>query len=146
MKDNVMKKIGKIHFLHDIKFRKVADKYDLHFGQMPILEYISFNPGCTQIEISKDVFVSMPCISTSIKRMEKKGLIKKEFDKNDKRITKIFITEKGLEQKNNCKKEFDIIDQEFVKSLSIDELKNLNKILDKLILTNNIKEKENLND
>lgn len=146
MEDNVMKKIGKIHFLHDLRFRKVADKYDLHFGQMPILEYISRNPGCTQIEISRDLLVSMPCISTSIKRMEKKGLIKKEFDKQDKRITKIYVTEKGIEQKNDCKKEFDIIDHDFVKNLSKEEIEDLNKIMDKLILTNNIKEKENLND
>ena len=73
----------------------------LHFGQLPILEYIAAYPGCTQSDISEAINVSPASVATSTKRLSKAGFITKTADSDNLRRNKIYITEPGLEQMKN---------------------------------------------
>lgn len=56
-------------------------------------------------ELAADIGNAPHTLSGRIKRLEKKGLIKKIQDENDLRINRVVFTEKGQELINNIKKE-----------------------------------------
>ena len=70
-------KMKKIQLLRRIWIQKTQPDVELYFGQLPILEYIRKNPGCTQAEIAEHLCVTPASISTSTKRLQKSGLLTK---------------------------------------------------------------------
>ena len=60
-------KLKTINLLRRIYIQKSQPDVELYFGQLPILEYIKDNDGCTQIEIAEKLCVTPASISTSTK-------------------------------------------------------------------------------
>ncbi len=105
-------KIGRLHILHRLHIYKAIANTGLHFGQLPILETIIKNDNCSQRELAEKMQVSPPSIATSVKRMQKTGLLEKIADENDMRYTHIVITEKGRKLAENCRRSFDAVDKQ----------------------------------
>lgn len=82
-----------IHLLRKLVMRSISN--GLHFGQVPILEYIIKNDACTQAEIAQSLHVSAASIAVSTKRMEKSGLITKTVDATSLRKNNLSATEQG---------------------------------------------------
>lgn len=143
-REETLKKLNMMLYSHHTKIRKVAEKYNIHFGQMPILQYIMKFEGCNQKDIASNLCVSLPSISTSIKRMERNNLLIKKIAENDQRTTQIYLTKKGLSLINNCLKDFDLVDTNFFKILTDEDFNSLNLILDKLLTSNPIEKERNV--
>jgi DNA-binding MarR family transcriptional regulator len=99
-----------LNLLHRIHIHRAAMKNESYFGQLPILEYVMEHDQCTQRELAETLQVSAPSIATSVKRMQKTGLLKKQTDPNDLRCTRISVTEKGREQAERCRRAFNQVD------------------------------------
>lgn len=127
--------------LHRKEVQSVIDEYELYHGQLPILETIKNNDGCTQNKLVELIHVSAPSMTNSIKRLEKNGLVTKSIDPNDNRRSVIHITSKGIEVSSKCRSKFDEADRKTFKNLSAEELEQLHAILKKLI--SNLKEEDN---
>ena len=123
----------KFMHLHRQKVQAYIDEMELYHGQLPILEAIMNNNGCTQTEIAEALHVSAPSIANSIKRLEKNGLIIKEVDENDNRRSIISITEKGTLVSTTCRKKFDETDEKSFGSLTKEEREQLYKIMEKMV-------------
>ena len=80
------------------RLMSLIDNVELFPGQMPILAIIDGNNGCTQKEIGEKMKFKPASITDSLKRMEKAGLISREQDNKDLRITRVYITDMGKEQ------------------------------------------------
>lgn len=102
--------MAKLNLLHRIHIHRAAIENESYFGQLPILEYVIDHNQCTQRELAETLQVSAPSIATSVKRMQKTGLLKKETDQKDLRCTRISITEKGREQAERCRRAFNQVD------------------------------------
>jgi len=63
--------------------------------QWAILNRLSENSGLSQKEVAKRTFKDNANITRILDKLEKKGLIKRLMDKNDRRVWKIHITEEG---------------------------------------------------
>ena len=70
-----MRQLNKLHLLHRIYLQRAAVNNGLYNGQPPLLEYVEKHPGCTQAELADFFKVSPPCIATSVKRLQKAGII-----------------------------------------------------------------------
>lgn len=86
-----------------LRFRRarlmsLINTVELFPGQIPILAIIDGNNGCTQKEIGENMRFKPASITDSLKRMEKAGLINRQQDDKDLRITRVYITEVGKEQ------------------------------------------------
>ena len=78
-----------------IKFDRLS-KYNIKAPTAGVLRFIQANAnGVTLGEIAKAIIMEPHSISGIVKRMEKRGLIRKVKDLGDKRFTKIVLTEKG---------------------------------------------------
>lgn len=105
---------------------------NLHFGQMPVLDYIAKHDGCTQAEMAEYLGVSPASIAVSTKRMQKVGLIEKKEDKSNLRCKNLYITEKGRKNFVSCKAIFDEFDQKVYSGLSTEDIDTLCRIIDKM--------------
>lgn len=85
------------------KYHELAQKYDLSLEQFHLLIelddlmlYVNDEVKAPTIgEIAKNVDNSQNTMSEKITRLENKGLVERIKDKNDKRISRVYLTDKG---------------------------------------------------
>lgn len=97
-----------------------------------LLRILARRDGVSQIELVDMTHLSKPTVSLALKRMEETGLVKRECDDKDARISKVYLTEKGKaidEQNFNTLQE---IDRFVMRGLSKDEIKQVTEILLKM--------------
>lgn len=125
--------------IHDIakgfrdKMRSKADSAGLVDAFRPILFALEKKDGCTQLDIVNFTKLKAPTISLTLQKMEANGLITRTENENDKRITNIYMTEKGRETQQLIKSLFDETDNEFLSCLNEEELDYTKKVLIKMI-------------
>jgi DNA-binding MarR family transcriptional regulator len=122
---DISRKMSTLSILHRIYIHKQASKNGLYFGQPPILEYVANHDNCTQREVADFMKVSPASIATSVKRMQKAGLIEKMADDSDLRYNRLKITEKGRELTYKCRKDFDKVDAQMFSGFSDEECEQL---------------------
>lgn len=112
-----------------------AKKFKISPLQIQFLIYLKEYPKefCTLLNLSKEYGISPPTASDSIKTLEKKGLISKEKNPEDKRNYYLLLTEKGLSLLENIKK-WDRNFHNSLKLLSNEEKNKLQELLFKLLL------------
>jgi DNA-binding MarR family transcriptional regulator len=130
---DIAKKMNTLSILHRITIQKQASKNGLYFGQPPILEYVANHNHCTQREVADFMKVSPASIATSVKRMQKAGLIEKMTDDSDLRYNRLKITEKGRELTNKCRKDFDKVDAQMFSGFSDEECNKLYGYYERMI-------------
>ena len=70
-------------------------KLDLHIGQELLLMELWQGDGMTQTELAERLCIEPPTLTKMLSRLEKTELVEKRRDTKDKRICRIFLTEKG---------------------------------------------------
>jgi len=48
----LMRKLHKLELVQQLAHRRGAQEHGLYFGQMPVLDFIAANPGCTQVQVA----------------------------------------------------------------------------------------------
>lgn len=68
----------------------------LHPGQLPILWAIAQTSRVSQGQIARALGVSRAAVAVSAKRMERAGLVRRQKESGDQRLTIVSLTAKGL--------------------------------------------------
>ena len=84
--------------------RKLSSKFELTLSQALILLYIPFD-GITVSDLSNKLGVDISTMTRNIQRIEKKLLINKKPNINDKRSIKLILSSRGKEISNAINKE-----------------------------------------
>ncbi len=134
LNQTVARRFDKLFLGRRVIFFRAFQNNGLYPGQLPILEYVLQNQGCTQKEIADKLFVSAPSIASSTKRLQKAGLIDKKTDETNLRQNKLFITEKGSWVAKNCRDEFNRYQESFFQGFTEKELTQLGAFLDRIIM------------
>ncbi len=130
---DIVKKLAILFSIHSYYIHNASSSCGLYKGQLPILEQASMNENCTQKEIAETLCVSPPSIATSIKRMEKAGLLEKTADENDLRNNHIKLTDKGRELTNNCREVFNGIDEKMFNGFTSEECEQMVLFFERMI-------------
>lgn len=101
-------------------------------GQYLYVIRIYENPGIIQEELSDMIKVDKTTISHAIKKLEKDGFIEKIQDENNKKIKRLYISEKGKESYDFIKRENDYSNKIALKGLSQKEAEEIEKLLKKV--------------
>lgn len=112
--------------------RNVLTHSSLHVGQPAVLLYIMQHPGCSQKQIADETRVSPASVATSLKRLEKNGMIFRRIDTADTRCNRVYITEAGERELGYCQSELEKIDQALIASLSSEEIFAVNSAFEKM--------------
>src|SRR5690242_15489958 len=102
----ILREIGtlsrSIHSISDIKFKELK----LQRGQYIYLTRICENPGINLIDLTLLLKIDKTSTTKAIQKLEKEGYIERKKDISDKRIIRLYPTEKGFKSYD------DIIDLE----------------------------------
>ncbi|RCX22869.1 MarR family transcriptional regulator [Fontibacillus phaseoli] len=91
----ILREIGMIARALDSISNIEFKDYDLTKGQYLYLVRICENPGIIQEKLAEMIKVDRTTAARAIKKLEMNGFIEKKEDKHNKKIKKLFPTEKG---------------------------------------------------
>lgn len=91
----ILREIGMIARALDSISNIEFKEYDLTKGQYLYLVRICENPGIIQEKLAEMIKVNRTTAARAIKKLEINGFIEKKEDKHNKKIKKLFPTEKG---------------------------------------------------
>src|SRR3954453_21119184 len=69
---------------------------DLHVGQDNLLCRLWREDGITHMQLSESLNCEPPTVTNMVKTLEKKGFIYRKKDSADGRVSRVYLTEKGL--------------------------------------------------
>lgn len=95
------KEIGGLNYQ---KIYPKLDKIGMYPGQPILIQLIHDHEGISQAELSKCSQKKPATLTTMLSRMEKVGYIKRIPDDHDRRITHLYLTEKGKDTYKEVKK------------------------------------------
>ena len=101
-------------------------------GQPQLVFILSKESGLIQTDLAARLQIKPATLTVMLRRMEKAGLVFRRHDKQDQRISRTFITEKGrntFKMAENVMKE---IDTEMYKGFEAEERKRLKEYLSRI--------------
>ena len=93
---------------HLLKYQTISllERFDMNMGQAVILFILSRYGNLTQRQLSGRAGITPPSMNVALRKMEEKGLVKKEPDPNDQRKTRIHLTDTGRSRIEDLKQLF----------------------------------------
>ncbi len=107
-------------------------KYNLLTNQVILLKTLNEQPGLAQNELAKAVCRETSTLTTTLKTLEKRGLIKKQISEKDKRTYRLYLTDRGREIFEQCRQDFSGFLQELFQSLSQEDIAAIQAVSEKL--------------
>jgi DNA-binding MarR family transcriptional regulator len=95
----ILREIGMIARALDSTSIIEFKEYDLTKGQYLYLGRICENPGIIQVKLAEMIKVDRTTAARAIQKLEMNGFIEKKDDQHNKKIKKLFPTEKGKKVK-----------------------------------------------
>ena len=86
-----------IHLMHkysSMNFKRFME-LGVHPGQLPVMGILYTREGISLREMADLLHVKPPTVTVTVKRLEKAGLVCKKTDREDLRVSRIYMTEKG---------------------------------------------------
>lgn len=85
-------------------FSKELEEFNIGWGHFAILMALYNQEGRSQDSLAQSRGFDKTMITKSILRLEKEGLVYREIDEEDKRIKRLYLTEKGKTLKPELQK------------------------------------------
>ncbi|MGC8971573.1 MAG: MarR family winged helix-turn-helix transcriptional regulator [bacterium] len=106
---------------HFIRHHHLLGKIGLHKGQPPILSMLWEKDGLTQKEIAEKLRLKPSTVTAVLKRMEKAGLLKREPDPKDMRVSRVYLTKKGRDLKKDVEEIMKMLEEECFAGFTLEE-------------------------
>ncbi|RWR04608.1 MarR family transcriptional regulator [Siminovitchia fortis] len=103
----ILREIGMIARALDSISNIEFKEYDLTKGQYLYIVRICENPGIIQEKLAEMIKVDRTTVARAVKKLEMNGFIEKKDDQHNKKIKKLFPTEKGKNVYPFIKREHD---------------------------------------
>jgi DNA-binding MarR family transcriptional regulator len=84
----LMHRYGSIHY-------KIFQELGIHPGQLPVIATLNKKEGLSMRELADELHIKPPTVTVTIQRLEKNGVVCKQTDAKDQRISRLYLTEKG---------------------------------------------------
>ncbi|MBO2517746.1 MAG: hypothetical protein CW338_10860 [Clostridiales bacterium] len=117
----VVGSIRRLELMRRIMSRRLLSNLGLHPGQPPMIEYVIEHPGCTQKNVADELDITPASAASSLKRLEKAGIIRRETDRNDCRCNRLYVTELGIQKSRDAREAFNALDIRMFEGISDDE-------------------------
>ncbi len=105
-------------------------------GAQGLLVELWKQDGLTNAEIAELLDIKPSSVTAQVKNLEEAELVTRIADENDKRVSRVFLTEKGREAKEKRSETRDNVSSEIFDNLTEDEQATLATLLDKLVKSN----------
>lgn len=123
----------KLHYLTRVLMLQLNDEIKSHGvsqGQLPVLCCLSEDEGQTQAELCAQIQVEQPTMANTLRRMERDGLIYRTACEQDKRQSRIFLTEQTRPTVDTLQKKRDVVLSRMTRHMLPEELETFHRLLD----------------
>ncbi|MFA1712672.1 MarR family winged helix-turn-helix transcriptional regulator [Peribacillus frigoritolerans] len=128
----ILREIGMIARALDSISNIEFNEYDLTKGQYLYLVRICENPGIIQEKLAEMIKVDRTTAARAIKKLEINGFVEKKEDKHNKKIKKLFPTEKGKNVYPFIKRENDYSNIVALEGFSESEVEAISDLLQRV--------------
>ncbi|OKP82205.1 MarR family winged helix-turn-helix transcriptional regulator [Paenibacillus sp. P32E] len=128
----ILREVGMIARALDSVSNIEFKKYDLTKGQYLYLVRICENPGMIQEKLAEMIKVDRTTAARAIKKLEINGFIKKNDDPVNRKINKLFPTEKGMTVYPFIKRENDYSNKVALSGFSESEVETVFDLLQRV--------------
>ena len=87
---------ARVRHMHHHRAVVLLEELGLLFGQPPVLFALWEQDGMMQAELARHMHRTPATVTTTLSRMERDGWVERRRDDYDRRVTRVFVTEKGL--------------------------------------------------
>ncbi len=129
--------------LHYLRAHMLFEKDGIHPGQSSLLRVLFHHEGLSQKELANKLRIAPATLTVMIKRMEKVDLLEKKPDDVDKRVSRIYLSEKGKEVYKNVEQSMKILEKDSFNHLTTEEKLILRRLLMQMVDNLRISLKEN---
>ncbi|MBF7096399.1 MarR family winged helix-turn-helix transcriptional regulator [Alkalibacter mobilis] len=117
---------------HYKRLHELLEEINVYPGQPPLLFILEKEGGLSQKILAKKINIKPSTLTTMLKCMENNGIVKKVQDDEDKRVTRVFLTEYGRDTVMKTKKIMNVISEEALSGFDSDEVKQLGRLFTKM--------------
>lgn len=97
-----------------------------------MMRALSREDGVSQLHLTNVTHLKAPTVSVTLKKMEEEGLVRREQDKIDLRMTRVYLTEKGKAHNRRVWERLQGLDAELMRSFSAEESEILRALLERM--------------
>ena len=109
-----------------------SEKFDLRIPEWRIMAVLGQNPLISADEVCTKTEMDKVTVSRAVTRLLKKKYIKRNFAKEDRRRSMLELSKSGYGVYNNIVPLADSFEKKLVETLTVNEIKSLENLLDKL--------------
>jgi MarR family transcriptional regulator, organic hydroperoxide resistance regulator len=99
IEDEIRELLDKISAQMRRDYNHLLQDVNLHVGQDNLLCKLWTEDGVTQFDLCKQLKCEPPTVTNMVKALEQKGLVYRQKDEKDRRVTRIYLTTEGLNLK-----------------------------------------------
>ncbi len=97
-----------------------------------IMRALAFEDGVSQLHLATRTHLKTPTVSVTLRRMEDEGLVRREQDKMDLRMTRVYLTDRGRAHNRAVLARLQQLDGELMRDFSEEETELLRKLLERM--------------
>ncbi len=117
---------------HHYRAGRFMSDIGLYLGQEMVLQHLWQEDKLAQTELANRIGVQIQTIHKMIHRMEKAGLVTKQADEHDGRVSRIHLTPKGHELQSVVEDAWNQLEQQTLTDFTVEEQYILRRLLLKL--------------
>ena len=107
-------------------------RHGVHNGQQYVLLCLWAEDGLTPGEIARRLNLATPTVTRATARMEAAGLLSRRADEGDRRLVRLFLTERGRDLEEVIGREMSQLSERALTSLDLSERATLVRTLDRI--------------
>ncbi|MBQ8309506.1 MAG: MarR family transcriptional regulator [Clostridia bacterium] len=97
-----------------------------------MMRALSREDGVSQLHLTSVTHLKAPTVSVTLKKMEEEGLVRREQDKLDLRMTRVYLTERGKEHNRGVWDRLQELDATLMKNFTAEETEQMRKLLERM--------------
>ena len=129
MDDDIFSSFGflllRIVKAHRGLLRHSMQRLGLHRGQPPVMFALQEKDGMANSELAEFLEITPATLTNKIKRMERAGLVIRQRDPQDARISRVYMTEKGRGIMDNLRENLMAMEAVLLKGFSDEEIESI---------------------
>lgn len=117
---------------HHVRARALLDEIGLYRGQQFVLCALWQEEGLTHSELAERLHVHPATVSNALKRMERTGFLERRPDREDQRVSRVYLTEAGREIRGAVERVWTALEERTLEGFSAEECETLERLLERV--------------
>jgi DNA-binding MarR family transcriptional regulator len=113
--------LSQVSRLEHARAHELLEELGLYRGQHRILRALGKQDGLTHTDLSERAHVRPSTITTTIRRMEKAGLVERRADAEDQRISRVYLTQVGRALQGDVQQVWRRLEEETFDGFTLEE-------------------------